>query len=183
MTLADIVALKEEHGHSTMPVTEGADPHGKLLGIVTSRDYRVTRMPLDTKVADIMTPRDKMVTAPVDTSLKTANDIIWDHKLHSLPIVDDQDKLVALVFRKDYDSHKSNPDELLDSHKRYMVGAGINTRDFAERVPALVEAGADVLCIDSSEGYSDWQRFTLEWIRERYGDDIKVGAGDRKSVV
>ncbi len=178
MTLADVVALKEEHGHSTMPVTQNADPHGKLLGFVTSRDYRVSRMAMDTKVSEIMTPRESLVTAPVDTSLKVANDIIWDHKLNSLPIVDEDDCLVALVFRKDYDSHKSNPNEMLDSHKRYMVGAGINTRDYAERVPALVEAGVDVLCIDSSEGYSDWQRFTLEWIREHYGDDVKVGAGN-----
>lgn len=177
-TLEKVVRLKEEHGHSTMPVTDDGGSHGKLLGIVTSRDYRVSRMPMDTKVRDIMTPRDKMITAPADTSLKDANDIIWDHKLNSLPIVDDNDHLVALVFRKDYDSHKSNPDEMLDAHKRYMVGAGINTRDYAERVPALVEAGVDALCIDSSEGYSDWQKFTLQWIREHYGDSVKVGAGN-----
>lgn len=178
MTLADVVALKDEHGHSTMPVTEDGTPHGKLVGVVTDRDYRLSRMSMDAKVADFMTPRDKMIVAPADTSLKTANDIIWDNKLNSLPVVDDEDHLMYLVFRKDYDSHKSNPNEMLDSHKRYMVGAGINTRDYAERVPALVAAGADVLCIDSSEGYSDWQKFTIEWIREHYGDDVKVGAGN-----
>ena len=178
MTLSDIVRLKEEHGHSTMPVTANGESHGRLLGIVTSRDYRLSRMDMDTKVADIMTPIDKMVVAPSDTSLKDANDIIWEHKLNCLPIVDSDGNLVALVFRKDYDSHKSNPNEMLDSHKRYMVGAGINTRDFAERVPALVDAGADALCIDSSEGYSDWQRFTLEWVRKHYGDDVKIGAGN-----
>ena len=178
MTLADVVALKERLGHSTMPVTEGADPHGKLLGVVTERDYRLSRMPIETKVADVMTPREKMITAPADTSLKVANDIIWDHKLNSLPIVDENDCLMYLVFRKDYDSHKSNPGELLDAHKRYMVGAGINSRDYAERVPALIEAGVDVLCIDSSEGYSVWQQKTIAWIREHYGDDVKVGAGN-----
>lgn len=178
MTLAQVIDLKERFGHSTMPVTSDATSHGKLLGIVTSRDYRISRMSLDTKVADIMTPREKLFVASADTTLKDANDIIWDHKLNCLPIVDAQDCLVALVFRKDYDSHKSNPDELLDSHKRYMVGAGINTRDYAERVPALVEAGVDALCIDSSEGYSDWQRLTLEWIRAHYGDTVKVGAGN-----
>ena len=178
MTLAEVVDLKDELGHSTMPVTEGGTPHGKLLGIVTERDYRLSRMSLDEKVADFMTPREKLVVAPDGTSLKEANDIIWDHKLNSLPIVDGDDHLVALVFRKDYDSHKSNPDELLDSHKRYMVGAGINTKDYAQRVPALVEAGADVLCIDSSEGYSCWQERTLSFIRERYGDSVKVGAGN-----
>lgn len=177
-TLATVIDLKSQHGHSTMPVTEDGRSCGKLLGIVTSRDYRVSRMDPNTPVSEFMTPREKMIVAPADTSLKDANDIIWDHKLNSLPIVDDEDRLVALVFRKDYDSHKSNPDEMLDAHKRYMVGAGINTRDYAERVPALVEAGADVLCIDSSEGFSDWQRLTLEWIREHYGDTVKVGAGN-----
>ena len=178
MTLADVVALKEKYGHSTMPVTEDGSSHGKLLGVVTERDYRLSRMSMDEVVADFMTPRDRMIVAPAETTLKTANDIIWDNKLNSLPIVDDEDHLLYLVFRKDYDSHKSNPLEMLDSHKRYMVGAGINSRDYAERVPALVDAGVDVLCIDSSEGYSDWQRFTIEWIREHYGDSVKVGAGN-----
>jgi IMP dehydrogenase len=178
MTLADVVELHDRLGHSTMPVTAGADPHGKLLGVVTERDYRLSRMSLDEKVSTFMTPREKLIVAPADTSLKVANDIIWDHKLNSLPIVDDNDCLLYLVFRKDYDSHKSNPNEMLDAHKRYMVGAGINSRDYAERVPALVEAGVDVLCIDSSEGYSVWQKRTIEWIRERYGDTVKVGAGN-----
>ena len=178
MTLADVLALKEKTGHSTMPVTEDGTANTKLLGIVTGRDYRVSRMSTDVKVKEFMTPFDKLITAPEGTTLKTANDIIWDHKLNSLPIIDSEGKLLYFVFRKDYESHKSNQNELLDSAKRYVVGAGINTRDYAERVPALVEAGADVLCIDSSEGYSDWQKFTIEWIREHYGDSVKVGAGN-----
>lgn len=176
--LEDVVRLKEKKGYSTMPVTDNGSAHGKLLGIVTSRDYRVSRMSTDEPVKNFMTPREKLVVAPETTTLKDANDIIWEHKLNCLPIVDKNDNLVALVFRKDYDSHKSNPDEMLDSHKRYMVGAGINTRDYAERVPALVDAGVDVLCIDSSEGYSDWQKFTIQWIRENYGNTVKVGAGN-----
>ena len=178
MTLADVLALKEKTGHSTMPVTEDGTANTKLLGIVTGRDYRVSRMSTDVKVKEFMTPFDKLITAPEGTTLKTANDIIWDHKLNSLPIIDSEGKLLYFVFRKDYESHKSNQNELLDSAKRYVVGAGINTRDYAERVPALVDAGADVLCIDSSEGYSDWQKFTIEWIREHYGDSVKVGAGN-----
>ncbi len=177
-TLEDVLALKKEMGFSTMAVTEDGTATGKLLGIVTGRDYRVSRMKGDEKVADFMTPREKLITAPEGTSLKEANDIIWEHKVNSLPIVDAQDHLKYFVFRKDYDSHKENPLELLDSQKRYMVGAGINTRDFAQRVPALVEAGADVLCIDSSEGYSCWQEETLKWIRQTYGDTVKVGAGN-----
>lgn len=177
-TLKDVLDLKEEKGHSTVAVTEDGTPNSKLLGIVSSRDYRVSRMELTEKVKDFMTPLSKLVTAPEGTTLKEANDIIWEHKLNSLPIVDKKGCLVAFVFRKDYSSHKENPNELLDNHKRYIVGAGINTRDFAERVPALVEAGADVLCIDSSEGYSAWQANTIKWIREKYGDTVKVGAGN-----
>ncbi|EAH4446467.1 TPA: IMP dehydrogenase [Listeria innocua] len=177
-TLQDILDLKEKTGHSTVAVTEDGTAHGKLLGIVTSRDYRVTRMSPDEKVADFMTPFEKLVTAKKSTTLKEANNIIWDHKLNALPLVDDNEHLVHMVFRKDYDSNKENILELLDSSKRYVVGAGINTRDYEERVPALVEAGADILCIDSSEGYSEWQKRTLDYVRGKYGDTVKVGAGN-----
>ena len=178
MTMADVVALKAKTGHNTMAVTDDGTADGKLVGIVTGRDYRVSRMDPATKVAAFMTPLDKLITAPEGTTLKEANDIIWDHKLNSLPIVSADGKLCYFVFRKDYDTHKQNPNELLDASKRYVVGAGINTRDYADRVPALVEAGVDVLCIDSSEGFSEWQKRTIAWIRERYGDTVKVGAGN-----
>ena len=177
-TMADVVALKERTGHSTVAVTEDGTAEGKLLGIVTGRDYRVSRMDPATKVREFMTPFDKLIVAKEGTTLKEANDIIWDHKLNSLPIINDEQKLCYFVFRKDYDTHKQNPNELLDSHKRYVVGAGINTRDYAERVPALIEAGADVLCIDSSEGFSEWQKRTIAWIREKYGESVRVGAGN-----
>ncbi len=177
-TLKDILALKEKNGFSTVAVTDDATPNGKLLGIVTSRDYRVSRMTGDEKVSTFMTPKEKLITAPLGTTLKAANDIIWDHKLNALPIVDDNGCLVYFVFRKDYDSHKGNPLELLDKDKRYIVGAGINSRDYKERIPALLAAGADVLCIDSSEGYSCWQKKVIEWVRENYGDSVKIGAGN-----
>ena len=176
-TLAEVIALKEKMGHSTMAVTEDGTPGGVLCGIVTGRDYRVSRMDPATPVKDFMTPFEKLVTAEEGITLKAANDVIWDHKLNSLPIIDKERHLKYLVFRKDYDSHKSNPLELLDGNKRYVVGAGINTRDYETRVPALINAGADVLCIDSSEGFSEWQKRTLAWIRENYGDTVKVGAG------
>lgn len=177
-TLSDIVELKAQNGYSTVAVTSDGSANGKLLGIVTGRDYRVSRMDPATKVSEFMTPLERLITAPEGTTLKVANDIIWDNKLNSLPIVDDEGKLCYFVFRKDYDMHKRNPNELLDASKRYVVGAGINTRDYAERVPALVNAGADVLCIDSSEGFSEWQRLTIKWIRENYGESVKVGAGN-----
>ena len=178
MTLADVLELKERSGHSTMPVTADGSSNGKLVGIVTSRDYRVSRMDPSLKVSEFMTPADRLITAPDTVTLSEANDIIWDKKLNALPIVDAEGCLRYLVFRKDYDSHKANPNELLDEHKSYIVGAGINSRDYAERVPLLIEAGVDALCIDSSEGYSEWQKRTIEWIRANYGEDVVVGAGN-----
>ena len=178
MTLADVLELKSKTGHSTMAVTDDGTGSGKLLGVVTGRDYRISRMPLDTLVSELMTPMSQLVIGPADTTLSQANDIIWEKKLNSLPVVDSNGNLKYFVFRKDYESHKENKDSLLDSQKRYMTGAGINTRDYAERVPALVEAGADLLCIDSSEGFSEWQKLTIDWIRENYGDTVRVGAGN-----
>ena len=177
-TLRDVLELLEINGHSTMAVTDDGTANGKLLGIVTGRDYRVSRMNGDETVSSFMTPFEKLVVAPEGTTLKMANDIIWEHKLNSLPIVDKDGHLKYFVFRKDYSQHKENPDELLDKNKSYVVGAGINTRDFAQRVPALVEAGADVLCIDSSEGYTVWQKRTIDFVREKYGDSVKIGAGN-----
>ncbi len=177
-TLADVLALKASRGHSTIAITEDGTAEGKIVGLVTSRDYRVSRMTPDTKISEFMTPFDKLIYAKDGCTLSEANDMLWEHKLNALPIIDDNQRLTHFVFRKDYDNHKSNPNELLDAHKRYVVGAGINTRDFEERVPALVEAGADVLCIDSSEGYSEWQLDTIKWIRDKYGDTVKVGAGN-----
>ena len=177
-TLADVLELKSRTGHSTMAVTDDGSAHGKLIGIVTSRDYRVSRMDPSEKVCDFMTKFEDVIYGDENTTLKTANDIIWDHKLNSLPIIDKDQHLLSMVFRKDYDSHKENEDELIDANKRFMVGAGINTRDHMERVSALVKAGADVLCIDSSDGYTEWQKRVIEFIRSEYGDTVKVGAGN-----
>lgn len=177
-TLKDILNLKERSGHSTVAVTDDGTADGKILGIVTSRDYRVSRMPIDTKVSDIMTPFSSLVYANEGITLPAANDMLWDHKMNALPIIDKNQRLVYFVFRKDYDSHKANPNELLDVSKRYVVGAGVNTRDYAERIPALVQAGADVLCIDSSEGFSEWQKDTIEFVRSHYGENVKIGAGN-----
>ena len=177
-TLGDVLDLKTRTGHSTVAITHDGTAHGKLLGIVASRDYRLSRMTMDLKVTEFMTPLDKLVTAPDTTSLHDCNDIIWDNKINSLPLIDAEGHLQYMVFRKDYDSHKENVNELLDENKSYVVGAGITPRDVAQRGPALVDAGVDVLCIDSSEGFSEWQSRTIAWIRENYGDKVKVGAGN-----
>ena len=177
-TLADILALLEKTGHSTMAVTDDGMANGKLMGIVTGRDYRISRVETDTMVADFMTPVSELIVADKNVTLKVANDLIWEHKLNSLPVVDENGHLISFVFRKDYSSHKDNPNENLDKDKRFIVGAGINTLDYEKRIPALVEAGADVLCIDSSEGFSAWQKQTIDFVRQTYGDRVKVGAGN-----
>lgn len=177
-TLGDVIALVQRTGHSTIAVTDNGESNGKLLGIVTSRDYRVSRMGMDVKVKEFMTGIEHLIVGDENVTLTEANDIIWEHKLNQLPIIDKNGNLLYLVFRKDYSEHKDNPLELLDEQKRYMVGAGINTLDYEKRVPKLVEAGADVLCIDSSEGYTVWQKRTIEFIRAKYGDSVKVGAGN-----
>ncbi|MDD2217731.1 MAG: IMP dehydrogenase [Eubacteriales bacterium] len=177
-TLSEIIALKAKSGHSTVAVTDDGTAEGKMVGLVTSRDYRVSRLSPDTKVSEFMTPFEKLVTAREGVTLSEANDILWDHKLNALPIIDENQRLTSFVFRKDYDSHKANPNELLDKHKSYMVGAGVNTRDYEERIPALVEAGADILCIDSSEGFTEWQKQTISFVRKKYGEDVKIGAGN-----
>jgi IMP dehydrogenase len=177
-TLADVLALKEKTGHATIGITEKGTSDSKLLGIVTGRDYRVSRDGLDKKVKEFMTPFDKLITGEFGISLAEANDIIWDHKLNCLPIIDKKQCLKYFVFRKDYDSHQDNPNEISDDNKKLLVGAGINTRDYTERIPQLIEAGVDVLCIDSSDGFSVWQKETLEYVKSTYGEKVKIGAGN-----
>ncbi len=177
-SLREVLKIIERTGHSTIAVTHDGTPTGRLEGILTSRDYRLSRCSLDEKVKEFMTPFSQLIYGKDGISLKEANDIIWENKLNCLPIVDNKQNLVYLVFRKDYDSHKENPNELLDKNKSLMVGAGINTKDYKDRVPALVEAGVDILCIDSSDGYTEWQGETLKWIKETFKGEVKVGGGN-----
>ncbi len=176
--LKEALTLVKETGHTTMAVTADGSPQGKLLGILTSRDYRLSRTDLNTPVQELMTPFSKLVYGEDGISLHDANNLIWEHKLSALPIVDGNQILSSLVFRRDYDQSKDNPNELVDQEKRLMVGGGINTRDYEERVPALVEAGADVLCIDSSDGFTAWQRETIQFVKEEYGGAVKIGGGN-----
>lgn len=177
-TLQDVINLKERTGHSTVAVTEDGTPNGKLLGIITSRDFRISHTSPTEKVRDYMTSFDELITGNDGITLQEANDLIWKHKLNSLPIIDKDQKLCSMVFRKDYASHEEHPLELLDSKQRYIVGAGVNTRDYMERVPALIAAGCDIFCLDSSEGFSEWQRRALHDIHSTFGEHIKVGAGN-----
>jgi IMP dehydrogenase len=177
-TLADVLRLKQKTGHSTIAVTDNGMPNGKLLGLVTSRDYRLSRDSQNKKVSEFMTPFKKLVYGKVGISLTEANNLLWEHKLNCLPVIDEKRNLSSLVFRKDYVEHQENQDELLDTNKSLMVGAGINTKDYTERVPELISAGADILCIDSSHGHTEWQGDTIKYIRKQYGDSVKVGAGN-----
>ena len=177
-TLQDALNLIKRTGHSTIAVTDDGKPNGKLLGMLTTRDYRIGVTPFDTKVRDMMTPFDKLTTGYEGITLSEANDVIWDAKLNTLPIINKSNHLCSLVFRKDYDSHHANPNELSDKEtKTLLVGAGINTRDYMERVPALVKAGVDVVCLDSSDGFSEWQADALKWVKSNY-PDLPIGAGN-----
>ena len=177
-TLDDVLRLLAQTGHSTIGITHDGTSNGKLLGLVTSRDYRISRDARDKKIKDFMTPFEKLIVGEVGLTLSEANQIIWDHKLNTLPIIDKDQNLAYFVFRKDYDSHKENPNGVSSPDKKLLVGAGINSRDYKDRVPALIEAGVDVLCIDSSDGYSEWQYETLTWIKKEYGNKVLVGAGN-----
>ena len=177
-TIRELIDLIEKTGHSTVMITEDGTANGKFLGLVTDKDYRISRVNLDEPVSNYMMPKDRLVYAKKGISLHEANDLIWENKISCLPILDENDNLDSLVFRKDYESDKENPNSLLDENKRFIVGAGINTRDYEQRIPALVEAGVDMVCMDSSDGYSVWQKNTIDWVRANYGDTVKIGAGN-----
>ena len=177
-TIQDVVKLTQETAHSTIAITEDGSSSGELLGLITDKDYRLSRVDLNSKVSESMTPFSQLIVGRKGISIEDANDLIWKHKINCLPIVDENRKLIHLIFRKDYDDHKKNPLESVDSHKRFVVGAGINTRDYKKRVPALVEAGVDIICVDSSEGYTEWQSDTIRFIKDTYNDTVKVGGGN-----
>ncbi len=177
-TLKEVIELINQTGHSTVMITEDGTATGKFLGLVTDKDYRLSRVSLDETIDKYMTASENVVSAEEGISLSEANDIIWQYKKACLPILTKEGNLKYLVFRKDYEERKNNPNSLLDENKRYIVGAGINTRDYEERIPALVEAGVDMICMDSSDGYSVWQKKTIEFVREKYGDSVKIGAGN-----
>ncbi len=176
--LSEAIALTEETGHSTIAVTHDGSPHGVLLGVVTGRDYRPEKTTTQTRLSELMTPQSSLHCGRLGIDLQQANDLIWKHKLNCLPIIDEERRLHYLVFRKDHDAHQAFPLENVDAEKRLIVGAGINSRDHEERVPALLKAGADVLCIDSSDGYSEWQRDTIDYVKSTFGPEVWIGAGN-----
>ncbi len=177
--LADVLALKQRTGHSTMAVTDDGTGIGKMLGLVTSRDYRVSRMDPDAKVADFMTPVEKSIYAPEGTSLKNANDIIWDHKLNALAHYFQGRPLVSFcVSARIMIPTRATPWSCWTSRSAMWWARASTPVTTRSVVPAMVEAGVDVLVMDFLRGYSYWQKHCLEWIRAKYGDTVKVGAGN-----
>ncbi|KMQ49753.1 Inosine-5'-monophosphate dehydrogenase [Chitinispirillum alkaliphilum] len=177
-TLADALALRKKTGHSTMPVTHDGTPNGKFLGILTDKDFWEFEDDLNSPVAEFMTAKDNVVYGTFGISLHEANVLLQKRKKECLPILEKNGNLHSLVFKKDFFDHMNNPEELLDNKKRLVVGAGVNTHDYKERIPELMEAGVDALCFDSSDGYSEYQKDAVLWVREKYGDQVVVGGGN-----
>lgn len=177
-TLNDAITLRKKTGHSTMPVTHDGSKNGQFLGILTDKDFWEYEDDLEAHVLEFMTKKDNVVYGSIGISLHEANKLLRKNKKECLPILDKNGCLHSLVFKKDYFDHMNNPDELLDRKKRLLTGAGVNTHDYEDRVPALINAGVDVLCFDSSDGYSEFQKNATLWTRKKFGDQIVIGGGN-----
>jgi IMP dehydrogenase len=177
-SLAAVMELMGRTGHSTIAVTKDGSATGKFLGLITDNDFWEFEDELSGSVGEYMTPLDQVIYGVEGLSLKSANQLLHKSKKECLPILDNEGRLNSLVFKKDYVDHRRHPMELLDDSKRLCVGAAINTHDYKERVPALVEAGADALCFDSSDGFTEYQKEGIDWIRENFGKNIVIGGGN-----
>lgn len=177
-TLDDVIELMRKTGHSTVPVTEDGTGKGKLIGLITDQDFWIYEDDLSNTVDQHMTPISEVIYGEEGLSLREANRLLHKHKKNCLPIVDGDGHLTSLVFKKDYEDHMRHPHELLDESKRLCVGAAINTHDYMTRVPAMLEAGVDVLCFDSSDGFTEFQKEGIDWIRQEFGEDIVIGGGN-----
>ena len=158
-------------------VTNDGTPGGVFLGVISTQDFHKDLHALTDTVETRMRPAGTLVTASPSISLSEANALIWEHRLEVLPIVSADGRLESIVLRRDYDLHQIFRNETVDGEKRFRVGAGINTHDYRDRVPELVAAGADVLCFDSSDGFSTWQREGLEFVNDAF-PDVPVGGGN-----
>lgn len=177
-TLGEVATLLESAERDVAVVTDDGGPHGLFIGLISTDDFHPRRHDLQAPVDTRMRAAADLITAAPTVSLSEANTLIWDHRLDVLPVVDADGLLQSIVLRRDYELHKQFRNESIDAEKRFRVGAGVNTHDYRERIPALVDAGVDLLCIDSSDGYSVWQADTLAFVRETYGDDVRIGAGN-----
>jgi IMP dehydrogenase len=174
-TLEDAERLMREYRIGGLPVV---DFFGKLLGLVTNRDLRFERE-LRRPVSEVMTPLERLVTAPPGTTLEEAEELLRQHKIEKLPLVDGEGKLRGLLTLKDLSKRRKYPQAAKDAQGRLLVGAAIGVaKDLDERAAALVEAGVDVLVLDSAHGHSRGILQALEGLKARYGEGIQIIAGN-----
>ncbi len=176
--LGEIAALLRAADQPVAVVTSDGTAGGTFLGLIGEDDFSIGRYPADLPARERMQSAPGLATASPSISLQEANTLLWDRRLQVLPVVGEDGRLSSLVLRRDYLMHKRFTSASVDGDKRFLVAAGINSRDHEDRVPALVEAGADLLCIDSSDGYTEWQARTLQFIGDKYGDQVHCGAGN-----
>ncbi len=169
--LYEVLEVMEKYRISGVPVTKG----GKLVGILTNRDLRFETK-LDLKVGDVMT-KDKLITAPVGTTLEEAKEILHRHRIEKLPVVDQEFNLKGLITIKDIEKRIKFPNACKDVLGRLRVGAAVGVGPEAmERVPMLIKAGADVLVVDTAHGHSEAVLEMVRGIKRRYsGTEIVAG--------
>ena len=177
-TMGEALELIRATGHSTLPITSDGTSTGKFLGLLTDKDYPPDHVNPAISVMKYAASRREIKVGPSEMDLKQAYERIWSERLSVLPLVNSADQLEFLVFRRDYEEGATKANQVVDHEGRLLVGAGVNTRDFKERIPALLDARVDVLCIDSSDGYSEWVSDTLTYVRKEYGPEVRIGAGN-----
>ncbi|KAI1726394.1 IMP dehydrogenase / GMP reductase domain-containing protein [Ditylenchus destructor] len=180
-TVKDLMAIKKKYGFTGTPVTDTGSVGGKLLGLVTSRDVDFIKKELysETKIADVMVPREKLIVGDQNLTLKEAYTILENEKKGKLPIVNEKDQLISLIARTDLKKAREFPQSSYDSKNQLMVGAAINTRETAKAaIDELVKVGVDVLVIDSSNGSSQYQVDLLRWVKQKYPESPQIIAGN-----
>lgn len=171
--VSDAFAIMRENKIGGIPVV---DADRKLVGIVTNRDLRFQK-DMDLPISELMT-KDDLVVAPIGTDLVKAEQILQNHKIEKLPVVDDQGVLVGLITFKDIQKFKNFPQAAKDEHGRLLVGAAVGvTFDTIDRVQALVNAGVDVISIDTAHGHSKGVIDKLKEVKAKF-PDLQVIVGN-----
>jgi IMP dehydrogenase len=171
MTVREVMALQREHRISGFPVVKA----GKVVGIVTNRDLRFETN-LDQPVRGIMTPQRRLITVREGASREEAKELMHRHRLERVLVIDEEFRLKGLVTVKDITKESEHPDASKDAHGKLRVGAAVGVGEGTdERVAALVEAGADVLIVDTAHGHAQGVLDRVKWIKTRYPDVEVVG--------